>query len=150
MAKSNGKFRQKDNTQNMVRASLLNIPVYDFFRNSLLYPIPKLYRFRRRSSLISNLVNSIVKMNQYSPFYLAAGEPFAFPSSKSEIQTLINLGRYTNFHSDVIWSFKSILLKALIHHFCSILRLRLPKWKFIKILSIISRKKKKLIKLLNM
>lgn len=29
-------------------------------------------------------------------------ERFAFPDSKSELQYLINIGRYTNYHSDVV------------------------------------------------
>lgn len=41
-------------------------------------------------------------MDILSPFYLLAEERFSFPDSKNELQYLINIGRYTNFHSDVV------------------------------------------------
>jgi hypothetical protein len=39
-----------------------------------------------------------------SPYYAISGQRFTFPDRHSEVQYLINLGRYTNIHSDVIWS----------------------------------------------
>jgi hypothetical protein len=37
-----------------------------------------------------------------SPYYLLSGKQYALPSRDSEIQNLINLGRFRSFHADVI------------------------------------------------
>lgn len=99
-----GSYRSKDQQQGVVWAGVRTLPLHSFLGGAVLHPLSKLHWFSRRRRRVSPRFAPIVTVTPLSPYYAISGQRFTFPDRHSEVQYLINLGRYTNIHSDVIWS----------------------------------------------
>lgn len=99
-----GSYRSKDQQQGVVWAGVRTLPLHSLLGGAVLHPLSKLHWFSRRRRRVSPRFAPIVTVTPISPYYAISGQRFTFPDRHSEVQYLINLGRYTNIHSDVIWS----------------------------------------------